>query len=187
MSPSAIYSQQKFPLLIIGQETNGWLDSPKNLQNMLTSYEKFNVGETYRSSPFWSITRKLESILGNERYSCAWTNLSKFDVNNKRATGTYEKAISTLDNLLIDEIKIVTPSICRFLTGPAFDERVKRIFPSIEFVPIQGWNSSQFCKLKHPYLPEHTYRSYHPKSLRLRKLESNFINFFSTWQSRPVL
>lgn len=180
MSPSDKYSNQKHPLLIIGQETNGWRDNVDNLARMIDCYEEFNVGIDYYSSPFWNITRKLEAALGNDKHSCAWTNISKFDVNSKRASGVYEKAISSLDDILVSEIKITTPSVCMFFTGPAFDDRVKRIFKGVEFIPLTGWTTAQFCQLKHPDLPRQTFRSYHPKSLRLRKLEKKFIDFFSS-------
>jgi hypothetical protein len=180
MSPNKDYNIQKNPLLIVGQETNGWCYDIDDLNQQMTHYENFNLGINYYSSPFWNVTRKLESALNNNAYSSAWTNISKFDLDGTRSYGEYEEAISGLDNILISEIKIVKPKFCVFFTGPSFDGRIKNIFDEVEFIDVPDWNNRQFCRLKHPNLPEYTFRSYHPKSLRIKRLENNFINYFSS-------
>jgi hypothetical protein len=182
MSPIDAYIKQLRPLLVIGQETNGWLDNVEDMKRMMSFYEaeKATIGIKRGGTPFWNITQKLEVAIGNDKYSCAWTNLSKFDVNSKRALGAHESTIKTLDDVLVSEIKIISPCICMFFSGPSFDNRIKDIFKGVEFTPIEGWATSQFCQLKHPDLPVNSFRSYHPKSLRLRKLESRFIEFFES-------
>lgn len=179
MSPNEKYPLQRNPLLIIGQETNGWMYNVEDLEKQMKHYEDFNVGITYKSSPFWNITRKIETALGSEPYSCAWTNVNKFDLDAGRPFGAYEKAISTVDNVLIEEIQIAKPKVCLFYTGPSFDNRLKEIFNGIEFIEIPGWTLRQLCQLKHPLLPELSFRSYHPKSLRLRYLEEDFVDFIA--------
>jgi len=176
MSPNILYGKQKNKLMIIGQQTKGWSYDHKNINNQLEAYEEFNVGENYYASPFWNITRKLEKTLGNDMLSCAWTNLNKFDLDEDRPYGEYEKAIAELDSILIDEIDILKPNICMFYTGPDFDNRLKDIFTGLNFIEIDGWNIRQFCKLGHEKLPENSYRSYHPKSLRIQHLEERFIS-----------
>jgi len=179
MSPNDKYSLQPNPLLIIGQETNGWMYDVEDLEKQMKHYEDFNVGINYKSSPFWNITRKVETAIGSELYTCAWTNVNKFDLDAGRPSGEYEKAISTVDDILIEEIRIVKPKVCLFYTGPSFDDRLKSIFENIEFIEIPGWTTRQLCQLKHPLLPDLTFRSYHPKSLRLRYLEEDFVNYIS--------
>jgi hypothetical protein len=77
------------------------------------------------------------------------------------------------------EIRFVDQMVFFFFTGPYFVKRLCNIFEDIEFVEIPGWNKSQLCLLKHPSLPVYTFRSYHPKSLRLRRLEALFIQTIS--------
>lgn len=179
MSPDEHYKKQRKPLLIIGQETNGWTYFVDEVEKQMDTYEEFNVGKEFDSTTFWNVTRRVERALGNESHSCAWTNLSKFDLYGGKAYGKYEKMIASLDKILVDEIKIVDPKVCLFFTGPDFDSRIKKIFEGITFEEIENWNIKQFCRLKHPLLPTHTYRSYHPKSLRLRRLEDSFLQFLS--------
>jgi hypothetical protein len=177
MSPNSLYEKQKNKLLIIGQQTKGWTYD-LDVDKQMSTYELFNVGENYYASPFWNITRKLERSIGNEALSCAWTNINKFDLDEDRPYGEIETAISKLDSILADEIKIIQPDICMFFTGPDFDSRLRNIFPNLKMIEIIGWNSRQFCQLKHMDLPLHSFRSYHPRSLRIQKMEDRFIQEF---------
>ena len=149
----------------------------------MKQYEDFNVGIDYYASPFWNITRKIENALDNKPHSCAWTNLNKFDLNQKRPHGEYEAAISELDDILLAELQILKPDFCLFYTGPSFDYRLKTILQDIEFIEIPNFTIRQFCKLKHPNLPENSYRSHHPKSLRIRYLEDDFVNYITQQKS----
>lgn len=187
MSPNPDYFNSTNKLLIIGQETNGWSYHIDDIEKQLTTYEEFNVGVEYYASPFWNITRKVENVLDNKPYSCAWTNLNKFDVDAGRPYGEYESAISEIDDILLSEINILKPQFCLFYTGPSFDYRLRKIFQDIEFIEIPNFAISQFCKLKHPDLPENSYRSHHPKSLRIRHIEEDFINYLSKQKNKIAL
>jgi hypothetical protein len=179
MSPDLHYQKQKKPLLIVGQETNGWTYHIDEIQKQMDTYEEFEVGKGFDSTTFWNVTRKVENALGNEPHSCAWTNLSKFDLYGGKSYGKYEKVISSLDKIIVDEIKIVDPKVCLFFTGPDFDSRLKKIFEGVQFEPIGDWNIKQFCRLIHPELPQYSFRSYHPKSLRLRRLENDLLEYLA--------
>jgi len=184
MSPNAIYNVQPLPLLIIGQETNGWHYNVDDLELQMKVYEDFNVGIDYYASPFWNVTRKVEKSLGNAPYSCAWTNISKFDLDNSRSYGLYESEISKVDDLLLKEIDILKPRICIFFTGPSFDERIKGIFENINFFEVADYNLREFCRLEHSCLPYHTYRAYHPNYMRRMGYENDFIEFISNLRGR---
>jgi len=180
MAPNALYSQQPNPLLIVGQETKGWgYLHGEAIREQMAVYEKFNVGKEYYASPFWNVTRKVEQALGNAPYSCAWTNLSKFDVNGGRSFGAQERIISTVDDLLVSEISLLKPKVCLFSTGPAFDERIRRTFPGVTYQAVDKWSQRKLARLMHPDLPANTFRTYHPNYLRRSGLEPDFIHFIA--------
>ncbi|MGK0366703.1 MAG: hypothetical protein ACI85O_003778 [Saprospiraceae bacterium] len=174
-SPGESYKKSKIKLLIIGQETNGWYNIQSKIEGLMNVYEEFNLGKKKSSSPFWNITRKIERILEIEEYSCAWTNLNKYDVNSKRPKGNHEKEISQFDDLLISEIEILKPDVCIFFTGPSFDYRLKKIYSDIILQEEENWKHNQLVNLKHEKLPKISIRTYHPKYLRMKKFESSFL------------
>lgn len=179
MSPNKKYAKQPKKLLIVGQETKGW-ENIKDLSKQMSIYEGFNLGSKYYASPFWNVMRKVERVLKNEQYSSAWTNISKFDVDAKRPIGLHEEIISKLDYLLNDEIKILNPVICLFFTSHNFDHRLKKVLPGLEFNEVANFKKSILCKLQHPDLPEHSYRTYHPNYLRKSRNEKRFLEFIKT-------
>lgn len=179
MSPDNNFRMQRTPLLVVGQETNGWTSNVEEIEKQMRAYEKFHAGESSRYSAFWDVIRKIEKLLGNDLYSTAWTNLSKFDLYGVRCYGKYEKAFSTADAILAEEVKIVDPAMCMFFTGPHFDNRLRGVFEGLEFIEIPGFTLNQFCALKHPQLPALSFRSYHPRSLKLKNLEKDFLSYIS--------
>jgi hypothetical protein len=178
ISPNLKYAIQVNPLLIIGQETKGW-ECEVEIKKQMEVYEEFNVGEHYVPSPFWNVTRKVEKALGNEPHSCAQTNVNKFDVGGKHPNGAHEIAITSLDKILLEEIKILKPKVCIFFTGPRFDGRLNEIFTDIKFRDVLEFNKREFCQLKHELLPELSFRAYHPNYLRRSGKEKSFLEFIS--------
>lgn len=179
MSPSNLYFNSKIKLLVVGKETYGWPCHANDISLQMSKYEEFNVGQFYYSSPFWNVIRKVENILGNPAYSCAWTNLSKFDVNQGSPYGEYERLISNLDTIILEEIKILAPDLCLFFTGPNLDYRIKKTFQNGTFSNVEGWIGRALSKLNHSDLPM-SFRTYHPNYLRRGGYESDFMHFLKS-------
>lgn len=122
----------------------------------------------------------MEALLNNEPYSCAWSSISKFAHNYKRASGIYEQSIATVDNVLLDEVRVLDPSVCLFLTGPDFDTRVINIFKGVKYREVPGHKIRALARLDHPSLPSASFRSYHPNFLRQQKQEDGYLEFIRT-------
>lgn len=178
ISPDDKYFNQQKKIMIVGKETFGWSKHGGNIDLAMEHYREFNLGSKYYSSPFWNITRKIETTFDIEPYSCAWGNLNKFDVNQGTPFGIYLEEISKLDKLLLEEIHILKPDNIIFFTGPALDYRIKNIFKDIVFEPIEGFSRNQLCRLTHPELPLNTWRTYHPNYIRRSGLEQKLLSFF---------
>jgi len=173
------YFEQPFKLLIVGQETGGWHCEYDSIDEQLQCYQRFNVGTNYRSSPFWNITRKAESALGVASYSCAWTNLNRFDYKGKAPPSHIQKELIELDFIVKEEIRILRPDACLFYTNRKNDYRLRNLYEELRIDDIDGLPKSHFAKLSHPELPRNTFRTPHPKSMRLRKTEQGFIDHLS--------
>jgi len=176
ISPSDKYISSKKKIFIIGQQTKGWSCEIDDLQKQMKAYEEFNLGYAYYSSPFWNVFHKIEKQILGEEYCSAWGNFNKYDFEADRPFGEIENEISNLDFLLLEEIKILKPDICLFLIGYSFDERIKKLFKGAIFKQVADWNIKQLAKIEHSNLPVHSYRTYHPKYLRVSGLEEKFLN-----------
>jgi hypothetical protein len=179
MSPPTSYNEQLNPLLIVGQETGGWSCFVDNPEKQMDTYESFNNGKKHTNEALWNTVRKVETVIGNDSCTSAWTNISKFDLYGGRSHGKYEKAIARLDNLLLHELEITNPKLCLFFTGPHFDVRLTKIFEGLRFEPVHGWEPQHLCRLIHEKLPIFCFRSYHPRFLRLKGIEHAFLDFIA--------
>lgn len=170
------YWGQPIKLFIIGQETNGWNCEYDDIASLQKTYREFNMGELYYSSPFWNITRKLERLIGIEAYSCAWSNLNRYDYNGGAPTADIAGKLSGLDYLVREEIRIVQPDICMFFINRKYDGRLRAQYDGLIFEEVPGLPFNHFCKLIHSDLPSCTYRTPHPRTIRIRSWEKAFIS-----------
>jgi hypothetical protein len=169
------YFEQSIKLFIIGQETAGWCCDYNDHESLLNTYKNFKMGKNYYSSPFWNITRKIEDIIGIQPYSCAWSNLNRYDHRGREPKGEILKTIKKLDYIISKEISVIKPDICMFFTNRKYDYRILELFPGIQMEPIEGLPYNHFVRLSHQSLPEYSFRTPHPKTIRIQKWEESFI------------
>ena len=177
ISPSDLYWTSAVKVAFVGQETHGW-SSVEDNQDQMQEYVDFNLGEKYYSSPFWSVIRKLELSLTNSQFSCAWLNLNRFDQEGGAPSNENRIVLSELDFILAEEIKIISPDIVIFLTGPRYDDRLRLQFPGA-VKAIDGFTERQLCYLNSPELSTTFLRTYHPNYLRRSGLEAPVIQAIS--------
>jgi len=157
---------------------------PSTYFKQLKAYRDFNVGETYVASPFWNITRKVETVLGIDCYSCAWSNLNRFDHDGGPPAGKVLEEVAKLDFLLREEIQILNPDICLFYTNRKYDHRIEALYPGVQFHNIDGLPDGHFTQLTHEDLPSLSFRTPHPRTIRMQKWEESFISFCESFSKR---
>ena len=84
--------------------------------------------------------------------------------------------ILTLDYLIKEEISVIRPDICLFFTNRKYDYRIKELFPGIQMEAIEELPFNHFVRLYHEFLPSYSFRTPHPKTIRLQKWEDMFID-----------
>ncbi len=165
------YTEAGVKLMIVGQQTLGWgegiPDDAVSAPALMHAYVEFNLAERYRSTPFWQAAEQVYHALNpsGPARGFLWSNLVKVDQNGGRPSSTVEGAVSRL-GLLPTELGITRPDVVVFFTGPAYDDRIRSSFPGVAFVA----RSRSVSQLSHSLLPRLTFRTYHPKYLRLAKL-----------------
>ncbi|WP_274008493.1 hypothetical protein M1D72_05725 [Vibrio sp. AK197] len=175
MSLESYFTQPK-KVMIVGQETHGWCQSP-SISEQIGAYKSFNFGETYRSTPFWNVIRKIESTMGLEPYSIAWSNLNRYD----QACGSPKLpvlvSVEELDHLLKAEVSILKPDVLILFTNHKYDSRLHKLYPEALFENIPELPDRHFKRVSHPELPSVTIRAPHPKTIRMQSWERSFIEF----------
>jgi len=167
------YSHSDIKVVICGQETWGWTTFGENIVTTADAYWHFFVCEKFykghRRSSFWKafsyFKRRLAEEYPNSRISIVWQNLSKIG-RNDGVTGV-TTAIRTLERehfpVFLEEMRILSPNIVLFLTGPSRDHDILFHFPDANFngVCVEP-NHRRLCRVIAGDLPSLTFRSYHP-------------------------
>jgi len=170
------YFSQRPKLMVIGQQTLGWCG--QTIEELLTCYEHFNFGKDYHASPFWNVTRNIEKALGVEAFQIAWSNLNRCDFAGGRPQADLEERIFSSFPVLADEVGLLGPQVVVFFSGPYFDAHIRRSFHGCVFANVDKFSQNQLCRIEHNGLPHHSYRTYHPKYLRISGLEPRVVEAF---------
>ena len=171
------YCENKDKLMIVGQQTFGWTNMFENdptltfIQQMIKTYEKFDLGKTYFKSPFWMSSHYLAKLFNNEEYDFIWTNLLKVDQNKQRPNKSIEDKICEL-SMLQNEIRITKPNVIVFFTGPTYDDIIQKTFPNSKIKKLNEYISL----IEHDSLPKNSYRTYHPNFLMKKYDYKNVLN-----------
>ncbi len=129
------YFAAKRKIMIVGQQTMGWVplkDAIKNnyyYKNFIElkegSTKDFENGKGYYSSPFWRFATEINQSLNgssSSRLAFIWNNLFKIEEDNyyPDSKNLYELTMKYF-NILNEEIDIFKPEIVLMLTGPNYD------------------------------------------------------------------
>jgi hypothetical protein len=129
-------------------------------------------------TPFWSFGYALDKKLNPDGpgRSFIWSNISRIGKAGKAGRVPNEELSFWCEHrLLAAEVKLLSPKLVVFVTGPKYDELLKREFPGIE-LPLLSL-SKPISELSHPELPDLTFRSYHPAYMRRKRREEYVIDF----------
>lgn len=173
------YAAARKRLLIVGQQTYGWVGQLKHeqfmsersaqVERLVSVYRKFDRGRKYRS-PFWSAAKYISKRLnGKPGHGLLWSNLFRVDQRKSRPNKKVESWLAKTDYVLREEVAILEPSVVVFFTGPNYDSLVRRIFDGVRFDSVAGKGKRSISRLEHTLLPHHSYRVYHPAYLRRSK------------------
>lgn len=161
------YTTAPVKLMIVGQETNGWFDADRTAENVTSAieeYKKFDLGRNYNTT-FWLWAHKINKLLGNpDTNSFVWNNILKYGRNDGK--GAPDEVVTALENskfnVIKEEIAILKPDVCIFLTGPNYDNKIVTKFPDVEMRQFNSYPEREVARLESVSLPMHSYRTYHP-------------------------
>ena len=126
--------ESKFQLVIFGQETNGWycdyMNSEEEIRKNITKYKEFRLGAEY-NSPFWRCAHCFNMDLNeDDDLNFVWMNINKFGKDCGSGKPNQEVLYDEVKfyNFLADELVVLKPNVCLFLTGPNYDKDSHSIY-----------------------------------------------------------
>ena len=177
------YELATVKLFVIGQQTGGWsinqeADDP--IAALMNKYKRFSFGDSRHlmHTPFWQACHEINRRLNPSELTCGfvWGNLVKIDQNKRRPPKDVERCICETFPVLPMEIEITNPDVVIFFTGPYYDDRLKITFDGATFEPVKGYEIKMLARVVHKSLPYRSFRTYHPKYLRLKKQLNTIID-----------
>jgi hypothetical protein len=172
------YAELAVPWMYVGQETFGWkrLVVANDVEAMMQEHQGFNLAQHYSGagSPFWSFAHALDRKLnpnGPER-SFLWSNLARIG-KAEEAGRVPEEPLKfwSRQRLLAAEINLLRPKMVLFATGPDYDDLLTKEFPAIKLKNLS--HEEPVSAISHPDLPILSFRTFHPTTLRTKKLEDS--------------
>jgi hypothetical protein len=186
------YCDAPIKIVFCGQETTGWthlysnnwpfkdlltfgdfLNNDDAIEGLVQAYEQFAFAKYQPKifrSPFWQAFREIQKW---PNAGLMWTNIIRVDYHGGSiltADSTVQEAILQQQyQVLRDELTLLMPSVCIFVTGPDYDPVLRAAFPTLEFKEIDLAPKRELARLVHSDLPARSYRTYHPKPLSMHR------------------
>lgn len=174
------YEKMKYKILIVGQENNGWefIENAKESMLFTLNFQSniFCDNRLFFSFPynFCASINGLEDNQDSKKSYLAWVNLREFSFDEEPKTPLNKEAQDIIDtefNILEEEIKIINPDIVLFLTGPKYDEYIKKQLKGVQYYNVENYDIEDFAGLEHPILKnKKAFRIHHPRAFNSKYL-----------------
>ncbi|MBD5256856.1 MAG: hypothetical protein HDS50_04375 [Bacteroides sp.] len=165
------YLSAPVKVMFFGQEATGWNNQTNNKieendeESLTEEYLIHNMGRDKMSSAFIRTMHSLNIRLGNPDTNCfVYNNILKFakeDGHGYPSDKVMDAEMRYL-NVIQDEVDILKPEVCVFLTGVNYDSDIEKKFNGVELLPVPGFEKNWLAQIKHPHLPQKSFRTYHP-------------------------
>jgi hypothetical protein len=187
IQPTQRWLDGKHRVLVVGQEPREWGPNLVNtfaafaaradaVDQVLNCYREFSFGGPgYFWTHFKDLRQAFDSSSTGFESSVLWTNLyrvsvevatgkDKYNYSAERNTTLIERtALRDLSrDVLLEEIRLLEPTMVVFFTGPNYDAALKDVFQGAVLSAVDPFTARQMSWVQHPALPTKSIRSYHP-------------------------
>jgi hypothetical protein len=187
IQPTQRWLDGEHRVLVVGQETREWGPDLVNtfaafsshadaVDQVLKCYREFSFGGSgYFWTHFKDLRQAFDSSSAGFESSVLWTNLYRVSVEVATGQGKYnysaERSTSPIEraalralsrDVLLEEIKLLEPTMVVFFTGPNYDAALKDVFQGAVLSAVEPFTARQMSWVQHPALPAKSIRSYHP-------------------------
>lgn len=171
----ASYKKADLRVMIFGQETNGWKGDlgQKSPEELLERYSDFYGSEKCFNTRkhFWNALKDYQNTIKEHNRNISvefvWNNILKIGLSDSKGHPAPEliSLQKKVFPVISEEINILKPDAIIFFTGPKYDKYIRLEWADIVKSEIDDWDTRVLTKIKSNFLPEKTYRTYHPNYL----------------------
>jgi hypothetical protein len=173
ISPPTKYFDSDFKIMYFGQETNQWegqFHDSKGVDHLLDVYDRFANGSPYGGpGPFWNAVKQLNRSFSKSHASLAFTYNNIIKIGKHGSKGLPSEPLlswqKTWFQVIREEVRILTPDLIVFFTGPDYDKFLQEAFGPIEFSQVGARSTKQLSRVRAQGLPVNTFRTCHPNYL----------------------
>ena len=152
-----------------------FLVNEDSIEGWCWAYDEFRFGERQRGlsrTPFWQAFHEFRKW---PEAGVLWSNLVRSDcfpdsnagIAKQYSDASIQELIRQQPFVVRRELEVLNPNICVFFTGPSYDYILKSTFADVEFLPCEQMPPREFAQLRSEFLPQRTFRTYHPKYLSM--------------------
>ena len=185
----AEYGEASKKVFVVGQQTLGWgshywgaapwhNDDAVLIERLIKAYNGFHLGRSYYRSPFWSTAHGIHRRVNpsSPEFGFVWSNLIKVDQDGNCPDSAIWKAVCDSFPVLPSEIKMTEPDVVIFFSGPNYDDALDKTFSGAHLQAIPGYSARILCRVIHKDLPDRSFRTYHPKYLRMSGMLTQIVD-----------
>jgi hypothetical protein len=165
-------------VMYFGRETQGYFgdDFPKIIERYSEWHDTRDIVNDKNPNPFALRVNKFRKQMDEKaaksglKVRYLWNNIIKMDLKGTFPPVKVRRQIREKFDVILNEIRIVKPSIIWFATGPdAYPDIDNVHFKGVRHENIPGFEQGELCKLILPYLPElesvkYAFRSFNPSA-----------------------
>lgn len=182
-TPSAQYESSSIKIVFVGKETNGWLNigQRNELMSEITSdldtsvyldvlkriYRDHNLGKAY-NTPIFQFIHQIVDYCRNQltpNVGFVLTELLRHDQGGKKMKLYWRnKSMHNKNEILREELNLLSPDLVIFLTGQGYDSLIHDTFDDCNFIfydeSLYGWSTA--CLIQNSHLSFRMIRLSHP-------------------------
>jgi hypothetical protein len=174
--PSSAFASSLRRLLVVGQQTNGWISTWADCRDKETDILVGELTEAYElwyakadyQTPFFQALDELASGFepsATPRNHCLWANVLPFDQDGEMVSASVGEILGKSTPVLPTLLTITKPQAVVFLCGHHYDSFLRHQFPDLRISPEEN-NGRVLSRLQSPMLPAASFRTYHPAYLQ---------------------
>lgn len=164
------YALSPLKVAYFGQETNGWegpFAETRGVAHLQEVYHQFvNIHPFEYGGQYWNGVKSFQKEIEQIHPAAKFTANNVIKIGRAWNSGSPPESVIEWQahwfEVIREELRILSPDVVIFLSGPYYDRHIERIFGGSRFEPLNNRPARQLARVVANGLPRHSFRTYHP-------------------------